>query len=78
MNVQRYFICCRLARSQNLLSFCKKGDDDSFTTKGFDNLKKAVEKFRLLENSDTHLEARLKCNLRGGSSVSQQLRNLAA
>ena len=47
--------------------FCKKGDDDSFTTKGFDNLKKAVEKFRLLENSDTHLEARLKCNLHGGS-----------
>ena len=47
-------------------------------TKGFDNLKKAVEKFRLHENSDTHLEAQLKCNLLGGPSVSQQLRNLAA
>ena len=33
MQVQRFFICCRLARSQKLLSFCKKCDDDSFTTK---------------------------------------------
>ena len=35
-----------------LFTFCKKGDE-AFSTKGFDNYKKAVEKFRIHENSDS-------------------------
>ena len=67
---------CRQARSLKMLSFSKKGDD-AFTTKGFDNLKKATEKFRAHEACDTHLEALLKCGLLRNKSISEQL-NLTA
>ena len=43
---------CRQARSLKMISFSKKGDD-AFTTKGFDNYKKAIEKFRVHETCET-------------------------
>lgn len=41
-----------------MLLFSKKGDE-AFATKGLDNYKKAMEKFRVHENSETHLEVNL-------------------
>ena len=39
----------------------------------FDNYKKAIEKFRIHENSDSHLEARLKCKSLNNPSIQEQL-----
>lgn len=60
-----------------MISFSKKGDD-AFTIKGFDNYRKAVEKFRVHELCETHLEAQLKCGLLGNKSISEQLSRLPA
>ena len=46
--------------------------------KGFDNFKKAVQKFRIHENSDSHLEARLKCRSLNNPSINEQLSSEAA
>ena len=55
-----FCVYCRFAQRHKLFTFSKKGDV-AFSVKGFDNYKKAVEKFRIHENSDSHLEARIKC-----------------
>ena len=70
-------VFCTDTRSLKIISFFKKGDD-AFITKGFDNYKKAVEKFRAHEICDTHLEAQLKCGLLGSKSISEQLNTLTA
>ena len=72
-----FCVQCRQARSLKMLSFSKKGDD-AFTTKGFNNFKKAIEKFRIHETCETHLEAQLKCSLLGKKSISEQLSSLTA
>ena len=40
--------------------------------------KKAVEKFRIHENSDSHLEARIKCRSLNNPSTNEQLSSQAA
>jgi len=67
-----FCVCCRYACKHKLFTFCKKGDE-AFSLKGFDNYKKAVEKFRIHENSDSHLEARLKCKSLNNPSIQEQL-----
>ena len=68
---------CRYAYKHNSFTFCKKGDE-AFSMKGFDNYKKAVEKFRIHENSDSHLEGRLKCRSLNNPSIQEQLSSQAA
>ena len=72
-----FCIYCRQVRSLKMISFEKKGDD-AFTKRGFDNYKKAIEKFRVHKMCDTHLEAQLKCGLLGNKSISEQLNSLTA
>ena len=47
--------------------------DDAFSSTGFNNWKKALEKFRLHEQSDAHKEAIMKCKmLQTGVALSGQ------
>ena len=71
-----FCVYCRYAYKHNLFTFCRKGDE-AFSVKGFDNYKKAVEKFRIHENSDSHLEGRLKCKSLNNPSVQEQLSSQA-
>ena len=64
--------CCRYAQRHNLLTYSKKGED-AFTLNGFDNYKKAIEKFCAHEKSDLHLESKLKWNSLGIPSIAAQL-----
>ena len=59
-----FCVCCRYAQRHGLLTFSKKGEQ-AFTLNGFDNYKKAMEKFRAHEKSDMHLESELKWNALG-------------
>ena len=72
-----FCVYCRYAYKHKLFTFCKKGDE-AFSMKGFDNYKKAVEKFRIHENSDSHLEARLKCKSLNNPSIREQLSSQGA
>ena len=67
-----FCVYCRYAHKHKLLTFCKKGDK-AFSVRDFDNYKKAIEKFRIHENSDSHLEARLKCKSLNNPSIQEQL-----
>ena len=60
---------CRFAHKHtDLLTFTTKGET-GFTTGGFDNYKKAIEKFKCHAKSDSHLEAMIKWNSRGDPSI---------
>ena len=72
-----FCVYCRFAQRHKLFTFAKKGDV-AFSVKGFDNFKKAVQKFRIHENSDSHLEARLKCRSLNNPSINEQLSSEAA
>lgn len=63
---------CHKAFSKGLITFSKKGDS-TFVTKGFDNWKKAKERFSAHEKTQIHNEAYLKCNSLQHSSVATQL-----
>jgi len=55
-----------------LLTFSKK-DEPAFTTTGFNNWKKAAEKFTAPESCSTHKEALLKWRSIRKPSISQQI-----
>ncbi len=63
---------CRYAHRHDLLNFSRKGED-AFMVSGFDNYKKAIEKFRTHENSDSHLEAMMKFQALNNPSIVTQL-----
>ena len=67
------FYCCYTA-SRNLLGFSKKSED-AFTTRGFDNWKKAKQKFEEHEKSQlqSHREAVMKYEAVQRPSVSAQI-----
>lgn len=65
-------INCRFAQKHKLLTFSKKSDD-AFTTTGFANYKKAIEKFDIHDKSDCHNEAKVKIAFLKGPSISTQL-----
>ena len=50
---------CRYAVKHNWLTFCKTRED-VFTEKGFQNWKKAIDKFRAHEGSLSHKDAKMK------------------
>ena len=52
---------CHKAYSKGLITFSKKGDT-TFITKGFDNWKKAKERFSAHKKTQIHKEAYFKCN----------------
>jgi len=55
-----------------MLTFSKNGEE-AFTVRGFDNFKKATEKFRTHANSDSHLESKLKWNALSNPTIQSQL-----
>ncbi len=67
-----FCIYCRFAHRHKLLTFSKKGEE-AFTVRGFDNFKKATEKFRTHANSDSHLESKLKWNALSNPTIQSQL-----
>ena len=67
---KRKVLCfyCRYAAKHNQCSLSTKGED-AFSVHGFDNYKKALEKFQTHEKSASHREAVMKWNLRRTPSV---------
>ena len=63
---------CRYATKHNLLSFSKMGEK-AFTETGFQNWKKALEKFKSHEASHAHREALSKWMARGRPTIAVQL-----
>ena len=63
-----FCVVCRYCSEKNSLGLSKKGDD-AFTLVGFDNWKKARERFNTHALSDTHKEAVLKIELSKQESV---------
>ena len=63
---------CRLAATRGLLSFSKNASD-AFVSKGFNNWKKAKERFREHEQSHAHSEACVKISALKQPSVAAQL-----
>ena len=74
-----FCLYCRHASNHNWFSFMKTGEK-VFTEKGFQNWKKAIEKFKAHESSHSHLEARLKWVAQArptiGSQLSSEVNNL--
>ena len=67
-----YCLYCRFAEKRNMLTFSKMGEK-AFTEIGFQNWKKAVEKFKLHEASHVHREALSKWMSRGNQTIAAQL-----
>ena len=67
-----YCICCRYSKQNGLISFSKMGEK-AFTETGFENWKKAVEKFSAHSGSQVHREANLKWMARGKPTIESQL-----
>ena len=55
-----------------MITFSKRGES-TFTVDGFDNWKKAVEKYRIHETCGTHTEAMMKLKLAQKSPIEEQL-----
>jgi hypothetical protein len=70
---------CRYAVKRNWLTF-SKNSEKIFTEKGFQNWKKAIEKFKAHEGSLSHKEANVKWIAQGrptiGSQISSQVKKL--
>ncbi len=67
-----FCLYCRYGSSHGLLAFSKCAED-TFTKSGFNNWKKALEKFRVHENSHAHKEAKLKWIARCMPTITTQL-----
>jgi len=67
-----FCLYCRYTENHGLLTFSKKGKP-AFTTTGFNNWKKAAEKFTAHESCSTHKEALLKWYSIRKPSISQQI-----
>ena len=67
-----FCLYCRYAVKHDLLTFSKMGEN-AFVCTGFDNWKKALEKFKAHSNSSTHKEAKMKWASLGKPTVQQQL-----
>ena len=66
---------CRYAKEHNLITFSTRGDL-AFSVNGFDNYKKAMEKFLHHEGSLSHQEAVMKCNAILAPSIQSRLSSL--
>ena len=59
---------CRYAKAQKMMTFSTHSEP-AFTDCGFDNYKKALERFAQHEASMTHREAMMKCSAIRGPSI---------
>ena len=66
---------CRTATTSCLVSFSKK-NKDAFVSVGFDNWKKALERFREHEVCHMHTESYMKLKLLQQKSIANQLTSL--
>ena len=64
---------CRYAHSHGLITFARRGDQTTFSATGFDNYKKAIEKFNHHAHSSVHQEAVMKCSAMSQPSIESQL-----
>ena len=67
-----FCLYCRYATQHHLLSFSKMGEK-AFTETGFQNWKKALEKFKLHEGSHARREALSKWMARGRPTIAAQV-----
>lgn len=67
-----FCLYCRFGYIHKTLPLVKTGEK-AFTSLGFNNWKKALEKFRVHELSHAHSEAKLKWIARGNETVASQL-----
>ena len=76
---KRCFVCIADIVT-NITHFCKLQNkcDDAFTTSGFDNIKKALEKFLTHDTSASHTEAIMIWSTVSRPTVAQQLSNESA
>ncbi len=72
-----YCLYCRYAVQQSLMVFSKMGEK-AFTEDGFQNWRKALEKFRSHEGSHTHREAKLKWMARGNPTIESRISSQVA
>ena len=72
-----YCLYCRFAHKHKLFYFSKKGED-AFATLGFDNYKKAIEKFKAHAASNSHQEAQLKWASLNQPAIKEKLSSGAA
>ena len=72
-----YCLWCRYASQHNLIVFSKMGEK-AFTEDGFQNWKKALEKFKSHEGSHVHREAKLKWMARGKPTIESQINSQIA
>ena len=67
-----YCLYCRYAVQHKMITFIKTGEK-AFTQDGFQNWRKAIEKFKAHECSHTHKEAMMKWNARGRPTIAAEL-----
>lgn len=72
MNKKAFCLYCRQAYLHSLFTFSKSADK-AFSILGFNNWKKAIEKFKSHETSMAHKEACTKWHSREGPSIATQL-----
>ena len=68
-----YCLYCRYAVQHEMITFIKTGEK-AFTQDGFQNWRKAIEKFKAYECSHTHKEAMMKWIARGKPTIATELR----
>ena len=68
-----FCLYCRYVLKHNMFSPCGVKPDAAFTTRGFENIKKAIERFLAHESSAPHNEARMKWELKFRPTLVQQL-----
>ena len=68
-----FSLYCRYALKHNMFSPCGVKPDAAFMTRGFQNIKKAIERFLAHESSAPHNKARMKWELKFRPTLVQQL-----
>ena len=71
-----YYLYCQHATKHNLIT--SKMGEKAFTETGFQNWRKAIDKFRAHEGSHFHREAKLKWMARGQPTIEAQLNSQLA
>ena len=68
---------CRYFTQHGMITFSKMGEK-AFTETGFQNWRKAVDKFKSHEGSHVHREAQMKWAARGQPAIETQIRSQLA
>ena len=72
-----FCLYCQFVQANRRMTFSTKADQ-AFSEKGFDNYKKAIEKFSVHDKSSSHNEAMLKWHALAGPPVNEQLDSQSA